>query len=63
MMEKNFIPKKQLRHLPFLYKHIKVIDEKFPLHDTQPIKLTGKITTIQNENAVLLTFYKCISRF
>lgn len=63
MKEKILIPKEQLRHLPFLYKYLKVIEKKFLVHNMESIKLTRKIAAIQNENAELLTFYKCISRF
>jgi len=62
MKEKNIISQEQFRHLPFLYKYLKVIDEKFLFHNMQSIKLNGKIAAIQNENTELSTFYKCISR-
>ncbi|MBQ6156756.1 MAG: hypothetical protein IJK22_09165 [Bacteroidales bacterium] len=63
MKKENIISKEQFRHLPFLYKYLKVIDEEFPFYNMQSIKLTGKIASVQNENAQLSTFYKCISRF
>lgn len=62
MKKKFLIDTKQFHHLPFLYKYIKVLDENHPLQTMKLYGLTGKIPTIQNENAELTTFYKCISR-
>lgn len=63
MKNTELIPKSQYQHLPYLYKHIKVIDKNIWPQQKQSKGLMGKISAIQNDNAELITFYKCISRF
>lgn len=63
MKVKKLIPESQYKHLPYIYKHLKVIGNKILFQQELTNGLTGKISSIQNDNAELVTFYKCISRF
>jgi len=63
MKNTELIPKSQYQHLPYLYKHIKVIEKDTWSQQEQSKGLTGKISDIQNDNAELRSFFKCISRF
>lgn len=64
-MKKNrLIPEQELRNFPFLYKFLTVPEG---LGDAPTVKMmphvAGRIPAIQNDNAWIETFYKCISRF
>jgi hypothetical protein len=64
-MKKNrLIPEQELHNFPFLYSFLTVPED---LGDAPSVKMiphvAGRIPAIQNNNALLETFYKCISRF
>lgn len=64
MKQKQLIPDQELRNFPFLYKFL-IVPEDFgdaPSVEMMP-HVAGRIPAIQNDNALLETFYKCISRF
>lgn len=64
MKQKQLIPEQELRKFPFLYKFLTVPED---LGNAPSVEMTphvaGRIQAIQNDNARLETFYKCISRF
>lgn len=64
MKQKQLIPEQELRNFPFLYKFLTVPED---LRNAPSVEMTphvaGRIQAIQNDNARLETFYKCISRF
>ena len=64
MKQKQLIPEQELCNFPFLYRFLTVPED---LGDTPSVEqmphVAGRIPAIQNDNALLETFYKCISRF
>ena len=64
MKEHRLIPEEELHNFPFLYKFLTLPDdsEKGSRMKTMP-HIAGRIKAIQNENARVESFYKCISRF
>lgn len=64
MKQKQLIPEQRHRNFPFLYSFLTVPED---LGDAPSVEMrshvAGRIPAIQNDNAQLETFYKCISRF
>lgn len=63
-MKGTLIPKEQLKNLPYLYKQLKRPNNADTSNSMKEMPyIVGSIAAIQNDNAELITFYKCISRF
>ena len=62
MKQKRLIPDKLLCHYPFMYKFLKEVASKNKNGVNIMPLIAGDIPAIQNCNARLETFYKCISR-
>ena len=64
MKQKQLIPEQELCNFPFLYRFLTVPEDLGDAPTVEPTPhVAGRIPAIQNDNARLETFYKCISRF
>jgi len=63
MINRKLIPDKLLYHYPYMYKFLEVSAPEDQDGGKKMPYIAGNIPAIQNENARLATFFKCISRF